>query len=271
MRRAGFTLVEGILATALAALMMTGIVTFFGDFLQRFSQQDDTLSGAHEAQLLLEWLRRDLGHADGLADDPVAGVSSASMTGTTFPKYWTHVVHATGSAALEVLHWKQEEDVFLVPDGHPAADSLRAPGPAAAATRAQISRVHNAFAWVAEGDGPDTPRFLVINVRNGQNLERVTYTYVPSQQVIQRRAPDGSTVEIASPALRAFSAVPAVEVVHDPDDPDVAPRLVKAWLEVRFEIRAAQEGKKITRRDVGFSTRIFPVFLGQSLKSEWNR
>lgn len=279
-RRGGFTLVEGLLAAVLAGLMLTGVVTFFGDFLQRFTHQDDTLSGAHEAQLLMEWLRRDVTHADGRYDDPAAGISSASETGTTFPKYTMHACHVPGGAELVLFPRVLVDPSGLPPPDHPVLAGRPPLDPAAPGAGAvalglarffrDVSRVQNGYAWVAPADDARGARRLIVNVRKGTELERIEYVYDPPAQRIVRHAPDRKTIEIASPALQGFHATPYLEVVHDPQDPGFAPRLVRTWLEVEFSIRARQEGKEIASREVGFSTRLFPVLMNEALRSDWN-
>ncbi len=263
----GFTLVEGVLASLLAGLMMIGIVTWFGDVLQRFSHQEDTLSGAHEAQLLLEWLRRDMAALDGVAASAGVPVSSSATTGTTFPKFWVHACHVPGGSKLLLFpRMRRGEDDPIAP-GHPAAAGMALGNPGAIGLLAQIARLENAFAWVAPDD-PDAPRFLTLNLRRDDQLERVVYHYEPAARAIVRVDAAGRRTRIAAPSLAGFMATPYLEIVFDPDDPGFVPRLVKAWLEVRFDI-VADSGGKIRGRPQVLSTRLFPEFLVASLKSEW--
>lgn len=276
-RRAGFTLVEGLISLAVAALLLVGLVTFFGDFLRRFSHQEDTLSGAHEAQLLLEWLRRDVRHLDGLPPGP--GVSASSEIGTTFPAYWVHACHVPGATQLQLFARRQARDGDPLSPEHPAA-GLLGPGAEAAAARAQLARIEHAYAWIAEdAESRESPQFLVLNVRRGTQLERVVYTYVPGVRGVTRRDAEGREQRFASPTLRRFRATPFVEVVHDPGDPAFVPRIVKTWLEVELEIRSEDPppgpggpgaSGRIAARGVSLSTRLVPFLLNASLKSTWS-
>lgn len=266
-RRLGFTLVEATLAAGLAALAMVGVVTFFGDFLQRFTHQDDTLSAAHRSQMLLENLRKDLANLDGR---PTGGlVSSSSETGTTFPKFWVHACHQPGGTELTLFPRQRSSDVDPI-QGHPAGAALDPGRPEADALRAQFDRVENAMAWVGVASDETTPRFLVLNVRDPAGaLVRVEYVFDPKGGSITRVEGERQTT-IAPEGVRRFLATPYIEVVHDPDDPTFAPKLVKVWLELDFQMLQDTEGGKIRGRPLEFATRLFPVQLVASLKSEWN-
>lgn len=269
--RGAFTLVEGLVAAAVAAILFVGVASFFGDLTRRFTHQEDTLSSAHQAQLLLEYLRRDIRHLDGHPDD--ATKSADSETGTTYPKFWVHALHVPGGSELELYPRRRRNAQDPLPGDHPAADGLQGGGPEAARLRERISRIENAYAWVREGP-PDSqdPRHLVLNVREGDELVRVRYVYHPENSSITRYGA-GEPLRIAAPAMRNFRATPFLELIHDPSDPQFVPRLGKTWLEVEFDLAAeggGSAGKPIHSRHVRFTTRLLPFHLNTSLRSDWS-
>lgn len=268
---AAFTLVEGLVAAAVAAVLFVGVAGFFGDLTRRFTHQEDTLSSAHQAQLLLEYLRRDIRHLDGYPDD--ATRSADSETGTTYTKFWVHALHVPGGSRLELFPHRKQSAADPLPADHPATQGLQASGPETDRLRQRLSRIENAFAWVREGsaDG-DSPRHLVLNVREGDQLVRVRYVYDPKATSITRYGA-GAPVRIAAPAMQNFRATPVIELIHDPADPGFVPRLGKTWLEVEFDLAAeggGSGGKPIRSRHVAFSTRLLPFHLNTSLRSDWS-
>lgn len=269
--RGAFTLVEALIAAAVAALLFVSIATFFGDLTRRFTHQEDTLSSAHQAQVLLEYLRRDIRHLDGFPDD--ATRSADSETGTTYTKFWVHALHVPGGAELQLFPHRKTSANDPLPGAHPATDGIRGSSREAARLRERISRIENAYAWVREGgaDG-DQPRHLVLNVREDDQLVRVRYVYDPAKASITRYG-SGEPLRIAAPAMRNFRATPFLELVHDPSDPDFVPRLGKTWLEVEFDLAAeggGTAGKPIQSRHVRFTTRLLPFHLNTSLRSDWS-
>jgi hypothetical protein len=259
------------MAAAVAALLFLGVATFFGDLTRRFTHQEDTLSSAHQAQVLLEYLRRDIRHLDGYADD---GTRSAdSETGTTYTKFWVHALHVPGGSELQLFPRRRQSAADPLPGDHPATDGIQGGGPEAARLRSRISRIENAYAWVREGtpDGDD-PRHLVLNVREGDQLIRVRYVYDPAHASITRYGA-GEPLRIAAPAMRNFRATPFLELIHDPSDATFVPRLGKTWLEVEFDLAAEGGGtaaKPIQSRHVRFTTRLLPFHLNTSLRSDWS-
>ena len=269
--RIGFTLVEGLVAAAVAAVLFVGVASFFGDLTRRFTHQEDTLSSAHQAQVLLEHLRRDIRHLDGLPDD--ATRSADSETGTTYTKFWVHALHVPGGSELQLFPHRKRAASDPLPGNHPAASGLQGAGPESVRLRQRISRIENAYAWIREGSPEsDDPRHLVLNVREGDELVRVRYVYDPSSASITRYGA-GRPVRIAAPAMRNFRATPFLELIHDPADPRFVPRLGKTWLEVEFDLAAeggGTAGKPIQSRHVRFTTRLLPFHLNTSLRSDWS-
>lgn len=260
--RRGFTLVEGLVSLAVAAGMLLGLVTFFGDFLQRFSHQEDTLSGAHRAQLLLEWLRRDLRDLDGSSSDP------APLPGEAL---WAHLVHSPGGATLDQVLVRGTVPGGTLPAAHPAREAFRGDGAGVRRTRERLARAGDALAWIPEEDG--TGGTLRLRVRRGGQLQQVRYRFSGPGSGLTREVAGGPPLPLAGASLQSFRATPSFEILHHPRDPGTPPELVKVWLELGFRLRGddgGDSGKKITGRTVGFTTRLLPFHLNASLSSTWS-
>jgi type II secretory pathway pseudopilin PulG len=263
--RKGFTLIEALIALGVATMLLMALFTFFGDFLRRFTHQKDTLSGAHDAQLLVDWLRRDIQLLDG---------SLSSTPSTTYPQFWSHVVHVPGGKILQLFPRRKTLPDEPFPSTHPASASLLSGTPQARLVLQKILRVENAFAWVVPSPNQeDEPRSLAMNIREDGQLKQVRYVFRPREKGVTRYGPDGSVRTLAAPTLRNFRATPTLEIIHNPRDPSFPPHLVKVWLEVEFDVqadKAARPGAKINPRHQGFTTRLLPFFLNASLNSTWS-
>lgn len=284
-RSPAFTLVEGLLAIVLAGLVVVGLMTYFGNTLQGFAQQEDTLTGSRDAQILLSHLRADLVAVDGL------DVSNTSSTGTTFPKSVLHVAQPLGGEVLQMFIHTRRREMDIRPGDDPIRDPMlpavrtaswvRLLGiesddpiagnlPPGTATNDLLRRLNygmNAAAWIRDRD-EETDRWLALNVRDGTRVTPVSYRYLPKQRSLERRGPDGLT-RLADGMLDRFAVSPCFEFITFPNQPGATAEFVKMWLEVDFALQAKADGGKIAKRTLPFATRVTPRYLNAVLKSRW--
>ncbi len=281
----GFTLVEALIALALAGMVIIGFGTYLSSTLQSFTQQEDTLTGSRDAQILLSYLRDDLTAADGFD-------SSATLTtGTTFPKSQVHLSHSPNSEAVQLFIHTRSREPNPPPGLDPIRDSLppvprtlawlgvlnlgtdvplSANLPAGSATNDLLRSLNygmNAVTW-SRPVQDNEPRFLFINRREGPTLQPVIYTYFPAQKSLRRTGPKGETWLVRD-SLRFFSASPYYEFLLFPEDPSRTAELLKVWFELTLVLQAPGDGGKIAKRTLDFSTRITPRYLNSVIKSRW--
>lgn len=265
--RPGFTLVEILLAMAIASGLVIGLLSFFGDTLQRFVQQEDTLTGVRDLQLLLLHLRRDTEMLDG-----DAALSSSSATGTTFPKEYLHVCHDALSDRLQIFGFLRRDDLTPIPAADPLALNLP-PGRPTERLMARVAFLENACAWVLPEPGTlleDQIFRLVLNVRRGGTRDRILYEYRPAARELARLA-EGTRRVFGLGTIEGFSARPVLEFITFPDDPGRSAELVRLFIEVSLMIRAEDDGGKMAKRAIPFTTKITPRLVNFACKARWAR
>lgn len=261
--RRAFTLVEGVVTLLIVSILFVGLIGYFGTSVRHWAQQESTLTGSRDAQILIGNLRQDVLMADGSYD------SASSSTGTTFPKRFRFLSHHAGSDALAIYDYVKGSDLSPLPGNLPFAGNL----PEGARTRSlleQLRYVENAFAAVGPAGDGEGPRYFTLNVRDGETFERVTYVYSPEARLVERHGA-GRITRIALPSLREFSILPVCEFLTFPGDPGRTAELVKVWLQVRFTLEAPQGGAVIKKRPLQFSTHLTPKYLNGKLKSFWKQ
>lgn len=261
--RRGFTLVEAIVTLLVVSILFVGLIGYFGTSMRHWAQQESTLTGSRDAQILIGNLRQDLLVSDGTYD------SSSATTGTTFPKRFRFVCHHAGSDALEIHDYVKGSDTSPLPMDLPFSANLPE-GPRSRSFLEALRYVENAFAAVGPAGSDEGVRWFTVNTRAGETFERVTYAYDPAAKLVERHGASRVT-RIALPSLQEFSVLPVVEVLTFPGEPARAAEILKVWLQVRFTLKAPQDGAVIARRPLEFSTLVTPRYLNAKLRSFWNR
>lgn len=256
----GFTLVEAVVALALASILIVGVMSYFGFSLRTITHREDILTASRDVQVLLSYLRMDISAAEGLPG------STDATTGTTYPKLWVHLAHSPDSDLIHGFTRIEDSPGEPLSPQAPVTTNLP-PGLATERVLTEEALARNAFAWVPR-NRPDGPDFFFVNVRRGPQVVPIVYMFDEAKKTVTRHAPEKTTV-IAPPALEGFEAVPTIEFVTFPDQPARTAVLSKVWAEVSIRLRAPQAGKVIASRLVGFSTRIVPIHLNAALKSRW--
>ena len=258
----GFTILEALITVAIAASLIIGIVTQYGTNFRFFAQTDDTLASARAAQLLLAYLKEDVELADspGGTTDPQVSPS----TGTIYPKNYVHLIHDPDSAQVLLYVFSMGADGGPLPGGDPITTKAKT-DPLTRLALTRTARVQDAMAWVDPASGGDQrQRHFVINVRNGAQINQVTYSYLTDLKEVQRKGPDG-TVHIGTGAITGFSACPYLEfLVPQPKDKPL--ELLKCWVEVAIEVQAAQKADPIAKKPVKVHTKLVPRMLIASVR-----
>ncbi|MBI2943175.1 MAG: hypothetical protein HYY25_03135 [Candidatus Wallbacteria bacterium] len=271
----------------LAALVMGGLMVYFGFTMQGFVQQEDTMTGSRDAQLILSWLRADLTAADGY------DASGTATTGTTFPKSEVHLVQTLGSDRLAFYIHTRAQEPIVRPGDDPVLDAMTpeartgswvrllglttddpifgylSPGTAANDFLRVMNYAMNAASWVHPRE-PDAPRFLNVNVRSGSLTAPASYRFHPVLKRLERSGPNGVTL-LGRDDVDYFAVSPFFELFVDPAQPGGPPELVRVWYEIALRMRAQADGAKIAKRTLDFSTRVTPGHLNAAIKSRWGR
>ena len=262
----GFTLVEVLLAILLAAMLFGALFTFFGDTMQRFVQHEDTLTGVRDLQILLAYLRKDLSMLEG-----THGLASSSrFTGTTFPKEYIHVCHSTLDTRLHCFRFQREDDDTEIPPIDPLSLNL----PEVPRTELLLKRVaffENACAWVIpDEDAPleNQKRYLYLNVRRGPNMEKVLYVFSGEKRSVTRITPQRQ-VEFGKGAVADFTVRPMLEFLTFPTDDTKCAKLLKCFFEIVVAMQAEEDGGRIAKRKMAFTTKVTPKLLNSALNSRW--
>ncbi len=283
--RRAFTLVEALIALVLASILLAGLLSYFGFALQGFAQQEDTLTGSRDAQILLAYLRADINAADGLDS------SATATTGTTFPKSQVHLIQTMGQTGLQPYIYTRRQEPVVRPGEDPCRDPMTVeartvawlklldlptddtvadyvpPGQATNDLLRAINYTMNAAVWIRPSE-PEKDRILALNVREGSMTAPVTYVYQPAARRILRKATTGVTV-IGDGMVESFSASPYYEFLVTPPPAGSTAELIKVWIELSFSLRAKDDGAKIAKRGLSFSTRILPRYLNEVIKTRW--
>jgi hypothetical protein len=262
-RRAAFTLVEALVTVALSVSVLVLLVGTFGSSVHSFVQGDDTLNSTRHLQLLLSYLKADIGMADA---PPNRDLSASPATGNAFPKNVVHLACDPDSDQVRLF----THTLVSPPAGVSSANPIASKPPVHPVTRASLARaawVQNAMVWVDAGRerAAGQPRQFVVNVRAGGTVNRVVYSYDPEARTVVRSGPEG-TLAMASGSLQEFACSPYLEFVVAARRPDWPLELLKCWVEVHLKVAAPQKTDRIAKRAVEVRTRIVPRYLAAAIR-----
>lgn len=255
--RHGFSIVEALVALAIAATALVLVISQTGMNFRFFAQSDDTLASARAVQLLLSYLKADVAMADS---PPHTDITQSPGTGSVFPKNWMHAAHEPGSGELKLFTHTVRETAQALSTADPIA-AKPATDPLTRLALQRAARVQNALAWVDAG-GPPTDqrvRHFVLTIRSAAIVQRVTYSYIPPEKVVVRQGPDGTT-RIGAGLITDFSASPYLEFLV-PRETEKPLELLKCWVEVQIDARADQKTDPLAKRGISVHTRLVPRYL----------